>query len=668
MPQEFEPKNPAEKAAQPKQPDEDLLTPFLGKPLSEILFLKPKQAGDPVGVIEIPRLPELESKTDIFKSPPPGMAAFANFIREKETSKKPWSEQDIIYGQTKLTYLQDRVKEQLKALPDNGYAPAIQEDIDAYKEFLRPPYDLSDNGIKRSIGLTDSQSLLIDTYRHMQDHFSLVMTSPGNNNSFAKIKQQVESGKPLLDLKEDITNLRNYFFRHAERNQQKIKRLNEKLAGSPENREDKDELATLKTKEGMQTYKQALETYTPQLAQLSAKFDELAKPDLSPAQSKALITEIESLGKNNHQRASDDVEKDKALPPKYRLNSIRAPRLNLRELSEIQNQPESQRLAFVQERIEQLESRFGKAEDAKEQKEPLEQKEEAINGRHIPKIPDFIQYLKEAYTVEAQQLAQAGNRITRQEPQPGDHVRWPDDTLVGAAISQYTNALGDEYFRELTSVLPKVKTIPEAIKLIDFKTAKYNEVMRRYSSTGSNDSWNVDQPRKRMVLCLAGLDDPGQVRGDAKSHRRDIADFLVPLRRFGTMLDADKMTAQYKEALNGKYPNELKDKSVISVRTIDQVPDEKQWLVRFNDALADMKEFKKNNPDAEFMIVIMAHGNAQTEVPTDQVAKGLHREGGGIGRMLHMTENPFKKAVGEALGNSLKVVITGQCRGASIIE
>jgi hypothetical protein len=608
--------------------------------------------------IEIPHLPQLEQKAgnDIFSNPPPGMAAFAKFIKEKEGNTKEWSDHDQAYAQAKLSFLQDQVKSQIDSIPSFGSPSLVDVNLKSLQLLLKESPDLSDTTLKLLNAKVDAHFMIRNTLQGLNLTLDI--------EKLKEIKQKIFKDQPLDDFVKDITDLRDNFDQRLKQYKSDIRHLDDMAAGKPD--EGISVVSRhLKTKEGIDLYREVLQIYTPLMAKFSEKLNDIAKPSLSQADRKKLFGEIDTLIKTCQKQISDDSQKYN-LGLKSQSDDKWFPLIVVSELlNTLKSFPQTQRLPFVKQEIQSLQTKLQKALLSQKEKEPLEKKKDVINGSRIPTNDEMLTYLKEAYAFESRKLTEPGNRVTRTEITDGN--RWPDNTLIGTACSQYENESGDHYFRYLVSALRRMKTIPEAIKLVDFTTRNYHVSDRSISSCNSNDSWNMDQVRKRMVLCISGLDEQGHEGNQLMSSH--LIQLRNELHHFGQIVDAERQPSEYKRALEGKYQEDLPaTKSIISIRRIEECVNQEAWKKRLKDGFLEMKKFKDNNPNAEFLILISAHGGAQTDLTTEMLKKGMNREGGALGYMFEITEDQLKKKVIDSIGDSPSVIISGQCRGAAIIE
>ena len=590
----------------------------------------------------------------------PGMAAFASFIRSKESCDEPWSAQDVKYAQTKLRYLEDAVKSELAVAPDGGYPPLIEREMKSYELLLVKPADLSDNNLSRMKAFHDVQDRLVGTYSKLKSDFSTLDGDHDDATPFAKIKQKITAGNSLAELATDVLDLQQSFELRAKNFQSQVKDLDKIISGDLANG---TAFRDIETHEGARFYREVLQTYTPLLLEVVRKLRELTRAELTAGKRLQLVNELETFGKDCTGKIVGDSRKNNALPVRPE-EDLKPPRLDRESFETIERLPVNQRQAFVETQIKDLQARLSEAREAQIARNQIIQKQDAVAGHRIPSNAEFVSYLKQAFEVETRLLKEERNRVNRQEM---DGERWPAITLVGTACSQYEVAPGNHYFQELARALDSVRTLPEAMKLVDFRTRNFGPSFRTISSLGSNDSWNMLEQRKRMVLCLIGLDNANDEEG---RNRSEIAPIKSQLQRFGPILDGsdNERLPQYKAALAGQYSDDLKRKSVTSLRQIEECADSSQWKKRLADAFAELKQFNEKNPDSEFLIIISSHGGAQTDLTPDQVRKRMGREGGALGHMLGMTEDQLKVLLKDSIGNSPSIVITGQCHGAAIIE
>jgi hypothetical protein len=286
-------------------------------------------------------------------------------------------------------------------------------------------------------------------------------------------------------------------------------------------------------------------------------------------------------------------------------------------------------------------------------------------------------YLKEEFRQEAKDLNEPGGRLKREEV---FGAKWGENTLIGASVNQTGKGAITPYANDLFDAISSLRSVPEAIKFVDFiSNARRKDIS--ISSANSLDSWRLDQPRKRFVVVIEGdalPGDPVQMSRERDLFNRSAGTLVNSLQSYGRQIEDSQHEDQYAKALEGKYDLNQKGKSTTVIKYVKASEKQGESEQRIQQASADMKKFRDNNPNAEFMIIESGHGSSYLPIfavdfpAPDNLGEYYKKEGSWkssfiLSNDFRMDEDYEKKIWQGAAGDAPLIMLKTSCHSGAAI-
>ncbi len=176
---------------------------------------------------------------------------------------------------------------------------------------------------------------------------------------------------------------------------------------------------------------------------------------------------------------------------------------------------------------------------------------------------EIIGYLKEEYQYEAKDLTDPAGRLKLEE---AFGAQWGKNTLVGASSSQKENSIMLAYFQDLSNAINMLRSVPEAIKYVDFISKARKENIS-VSSFTSLDSWRLDQKKKRFVVVIEGM--PMDMDKEKDGVHRAALTMVNSLKPYGIQIDDERHKGQYEKTLEGKYNLDQQTQAITVIKYVN---------------------------------------------------------------------------------------------------